>query len=243
MKSDKEWRYWGTVDPLWAVASWDGKNVGGGSPWTAEEFLELGRSDFRVILRQWSHYGLMPGKCVEIGSGAGRMTGPLLSAFGGVVAVEISRGQVKKAKALLGEQVSGLRLCLVDRPVIPVRDGTCSGMFSCHVFQHFSEYGGVLEYLRESYRVLRSGASICFHIPVPGAHRSSVHSAMWLAAWNARASLRRVFGRPQVMEYHRYPAERILRTLDDLGFSDVELRIFSMSSNGDSHSFFFARKP
>ena len=37
VKSDKEWRYWGTVDPLWAVASWDGKNLGGPSPWSVGE--------------------------------------------------------------------------------------------------------------------------------------------------------------------------------------------------------------
>jgi hypothetical protein len=45
------------------------------------------------------------------------------------------------------------------------------------------------------------------------------------------------------MEYHRSSAELIFKTLQQIGYRDAELRIFDMASNGDAHSFFFARRP
>jgi ubiquinone/menaquinone biosynthesis C-methylase UbiE len=171
------------------------------------------------------------------------MTGPLLSTFESVVALDVSRGQLQKAKQLIGEHARRVAFTLVDRPTIPVRDGVCSGMFSSHVFQHFSEFSGIEQYLRESYRVLQSGGSICFHLPVPGAHRTSARSSLWLTLWNTRVLVQRSLGRRKVMEYHRYPAGRVFRTLQEVGFRDLELRIFAMASNNDAHSFFFARKP
>jgi ubiquinone/menaquinone biosynthesis C-methylase UbiE len=171
------------------------------------------------------------------------MTGPLLLAFAAVVALDISRGQLENAKQLIAERAGRVVFTLIDRPIIPVRDGTCSAMFSCHVFQHFSTFTGIVQYLRESYRVLESGGSICFHIPVPGAHGRSARSSAWLALWNARATLWRSLGRRRLMEYHRYPATRVFQALAEAGFRDPELRVFATTSNDDPHSFFFARKP
>ena len=116
-------------------------------------------------------------------------------------------------------------------------------MFSCHVFQHFSRFQGVTQYLEETYRVLDKGATLCLHIPVPGAHRAADSSLFRLTVRNAFVSLRRALGARRIMEYHRYDPKRIFRTLEGIGFGDPELRIFNMNSNGDGHSFFFARRP
>ena len=67
----------GNAIPLFAVATWPGKERGGAAAWTDEEFYELGRSDWADFLKQWSHYGLNAGSCVEIGCGAGRITNQL----------------------------------------------------------------------------------------------------------------------------------------------------------------------
>jgi len=45
------------------------------------------------------------------------------------------------------------------------------------------------------------------------------------------------------MEYHRYSVQVVLQTLSEIGFVNLELRVFSMPSNQDDHSFFFGRKP
>src|SRR6185437_371346 len=242
MKSNIEWRFWGRTDPLWSVASWPGKAAADGAAWTDDEFLSLGKSDFDDILRQWEHYGLSKERCVEIGCGAGRMTSQLASAFGSVAALDVSAEQIDRAKRILGERASNCEFLIVDKPSIPLPDGTASAMFSCHVFQHFAEFGGVVEYLSEAHRVVRVGGTICFHVPVPGAHRNSTASKIRLATRNVALSIKRMFGGRRPMEYNRYSPTLIFKTLEQLGFDEPEMRIFNMKSNGDAHSFFFARR-
>ena len=243
MKSNKEWQSWGKTDPLWSVASWSGKQRGGPSPWTAEEFLALGAADFKDVRRHWEHFGLERGTCVEIGCGAGRMTAQLAATFANVVALDVSDDQIKLAKELLGARADNVTFVQVSDATIPLSDGSSAAMFSSHVFQHFPGFVEVARYLQETFRVLRSGGTVCFHIPVVGAHLSSPASPIRLALHNAATRARRLVGMLKVMEYHRYSAHDVFSTLQNVGFSDAELRIFPMTSNGDAHSFFFARRP
>jgi SAM-dependent methyltransferase len=242
VRSDREWQSWGRIDPLWSVASWPGREIGGVSPWTQEEFLALGASDFEDILRHWRHFGLVPGTCVEIGCGAGRMTAQLVKVFNTVVALDVSTDQVELARRLLGTKASAVRFYQVHSNTIPLPDSSCTGMFSSHVFQHFSAFAGVVRYLRETFRVLIPSGTVCFHVPVPGAHRRRI-SELRLAFHNTSVKIRRWLGMRRIMEYHRYPASTIFETLRTIGYRDTELRVFDMTSNGDAHSFFFARRP
>lgn len=242
MHSNTEWKYWGGVDPLYAVASWKGKAIGESHPWTPEQFLELGESDMADVLHHWKNFGILPGRCIEIGCGAGRMTLPLSRAFGSVVALDVSPGQIAKAQELLKEKTPRIDFRVIDIPHIPVEDSTCSGMFSCHVFQHFSSLSGVADYLRETHRCLCDGGTICLHLPVAGAHHGAPESGLLLFCRNLIVKMFRVFGIHKMWEYHRYSARRIISTLKGLGYVDIELRIIPMRSNGDYHSYFFARK-
>lgn len=244
IKSNQEWRYWGAADPLYAVAAWEGKNKSGNKPWTIPEFLELGRRDFADVQRHWDHYGRTgAGTCVEIGCGAGRMTAALVQAFDKVFAVDVSPDQIAMAAKLLGESASRVEFRVVDVPEIPLPDRTCVAMFSTHVFQHFSDFSAVVEYLRQTFRVLRPGGTICFHLPVPGAHGGEMPGRLATLRNRLRLMLlRTVLKRGAIMEYRRYPITTIFSTLRAIGYRDLELRIFPMSSNGDPHSFFFARK-
>lgn len=242
MRSNKEWRSWGKTDPLWAVAAWPGREIGGATPWTPEGFLKLGASDFKDVLGHWDHFGRERGTCVEIGCGAGRITAQLAAAFDSVIALDVSPEQIKLAGQLLGSQADKVEFHIVDQPVIPAADGSCAAMFSSHVFQHFSDFGDVVRYWQETYRVLVPGGTICFHLPVLGAHRNPAVSWLRLALHNAAATVRRTLGQLGIMEYHRYSPLVVLRTLDSIGFRDAQLRIFDMASNGDAHSFFFARR-
>jgi len=243
VRSDREWAFWGRADPMWSVASWPGRQMGGISPWTPEEFLALGASDFRDILVHWHHFGLVPGTCVEIGCGAGRMTAQLVTVFDAVVALDVSADQIELARRLLGPKASAVRFHQVQDDDIPLPDSSCVGMFSSHVFQHFSLFAGIVRYLQETFRVLMPGGTICFHVPVPGAHRGTTASKVRLALHNTSVTVRRWLGARRIMEYHMYPAAVILENLKAIGYRDSELRVFEMTSNGDAHSFFFARRP
>jgi len=242
MNSDAEWRYWGTRDPLYAVAAWKGKEKSSSNPWTSQDFLELGTSDIEDVLQQWRQYGIESGRCIEVGCGSGRMTGGLLKAFSSVIALDVSQDQISKAISHLGDKLDRIEFKVVAKPEIPVPDDSCAGMFSCHVFQHFSDFNGIVTYLREAFRKLTSGGTICFHIPVKGAHHKACQSDLLLGLRNLVARMDRILHRYKVWEYHRYPTERIISMLGGIGYRDIELRIFPMRSNGDYHSYFFARK-
>jgi hypothetical protein len=58
-----------------------------------------------------------------------------------------------------------------------------------------------------------------------------------------RTHIKRALGRYRFMEYNRYPANRIVRTLTRIGYEDVEVRIFRITLTNFRQSFFFARKP
>ena len=180
---------------------------------------------------------------MEIGCGAGRMTAQLAGVFDRVIALDVSPDQIRLAQQFLGPQVHNVDFHTVDDVKIPAPDGSCTGMFSSHVFQHLSEFGSIVRYWEESYRVLAAGGTMCFHLPIPGAHRNPDVSWVRLTLHNLATRVRRIMGRLKIMEYHRYSPLLILRVLDQIGFRDVELRVFNMRSNGDAHSFFFARRP
>jgi SAM-dependent methyltransferase len=243
VNTNAEWKYWGKHDPLWSVASLEGKQSAGSAAWTAEEFLAMGAADFANVRRQWEHYGFRSGRCVEIGCGSGRMTKQLAATFASVLALDVSEQQIARAREIIGEASGKVDFRVVEQPVIPATDGSCDAMFSCHVFQHLPGQSIIATYLRETHRVLRPSGSICFHLPVPGAHITSRQSELWYRTWNVYTRLRRWLGIMHIAEYHRYRVRDVLRLLGAVGFRDVELRVFAMSSNGDYHSYFFARKP
>ncbi len=242
MRSNAEWKYWGETDPFWSVAAWQGAEIGGARPWTAETFLALGESDFADILHHWRHYGIAPERCVEIGCGAGRMTSQLTKTFNQVLALDVSAAQIAKAKELLAEDATRVDFRIVEGTDIPAANGSCSAMFSSHVFQHLPSLAAVGAYLRETHRVMRKGGTICFHIPVAGAHQLFRRSRTWYRARNAYLTLKRLLGGRRFMEYHQYDAAEVLSLLGDVGFAEAELRVFPMTSNGDRHSFFLARR-
>ncbi len=220
-----------------------GKETRASSAWTAEDFLALGASDFADVSAQWRHYGLVPGRCVEIGCGAGRMTAQLARTFASALAVDVSAEQVERARQLLGEAAARVELRVVSGVATPDDAASSDAVFSCHVLQHRPGSEPVRAYLREAFRVLRPAGTLCVRVRVPGAHLTSPQSQLWYTPRNLYKRLRRRQGSRPLAEYHRCPAATLLGTLRELGFADGELRIFAMRSNGDYHSYFFGRRP
>jgi 2-polyprenyl-3-methyl-5-hydroxy-6-metoxy-1,4-benzoquinol methylase len=99
LRTNSEWREWGRRDPLFGVASWSKKNVGGSNPWTDEEFYAIGQSDWREFEEHWRKYGYAAGTFVEIGCGAGRITSQLSLAFERGHALDVSEDMIRYASA------------------------------------------------------------------------------------------------------------------------------------------------
>ena len=233
-----EWRELAQRDPLYAIAAWPGKQ---GGAWTPEEFYGVGRSDWEDCRVHWRHYDpALGGTCVEIGSGAGRVTAALSDDFERVVGIDVSSDMVDLARPHVGANVE---FFVVDDIHIPLADGEADAAFSTHVLQHLDTFAEVEKYLRETFRVLRPGGTMMIHIALSSTQLSrSMRLRHELALWRSRRALRR--GR---VDYHvrvrTYTPEQIRRLLDTIGFTDVELRWFELSSNNDPHPFWLARKP
>lgn len=246
LKSNQEWKQWGKEDPLWGVASWSGKQKGGKSPWTEEDFYALGNSDWQDFVAQWRNYGLNTDKCVEIGCGAGRITKFLGGTFTRVVALDVSEDMIALARKAAGGNVE---FVLVDGIHIPLQDNSVTGVFSTHVLQHLQSVEDGLRYFRESYRTLKPGGTIMIHVPLyefPGGDAKI--GGFWRAAYrlirrldDARSDLQRRAGR-KIVRMTPYPIEELNRHLDEFGFRDVQIRIFRASINADLHPFIFATK-
>ena len=240
MHSNAEWRYWGQTDPFWAVNSQPGREAGGKRPWRPDEFLDSGTAYFDDVVRQWRQYGIGTQCCIEIGCGAGRITRHLLDSFERVVAVDVSPDQIDVARRLLGTDASRVTFLVVDEPRVGVEPESCDGMFSCEVFQHFSDYSMFEQYLRQVYIAMRPGGTAAFQLPVIGLHP---HSPLWQRARQAIRTAARALGVRRMMEYRYFNAPRVLATLRDTGYVDSELRAFPVAEHGGHHAYFFARKP
>jgi SAM-dependent methyltransferase len=242
--SNLDWKRWGEADPFWGVAAWKGRDKDGPNPWTAAEFYALGESDWRDFYRRWQGYGVSTGTCVEIGSGAGRLTRHIGQTFGRAIGVDVSEGMIAKARENVPSELAEFRLG--DGATLPVDDHTADGVFSTHVFQHFDTLDRARANFAEAHRVMRPGASLMIHLPVhvsperiPFVERAV---SMRHMAATVKADFKSRRGR-LVMRYLPYPWTWLRSNLGEIGFVDIELGIFDVRSNGGEHRCIYARRP
>jgi ubiquinone/menaquinone biosynthesis C-methylase UbiE len=240
LRSNREWIFWGEHDPLYAVATRPGKQIGGESPWSTDEFFATGQHYFADVQRQWQQYGRGSEHCVEIGCGAGRITRQLVSHFRRVTAIDVSPAQLESARRLLGADAANVHFALVSAPKLPLPDASCDGVFSCEVFQHLESDRAIEAYIREGFRVLSPSGSICFQVPVRGIQRPSFLSS---SPRNLALGLLRRLGRRRMMIYRQVSANLIFRLLGETGYVECELRVFGVAEHRGFHGYFFARKP
>lgn len=251
MKSNFEWEKWGEKDPLYAVATWEGKQRGQASAWTDVEFYELGRSDWADFHRAWKDYGINEGQCLEIGCGAGRITRQLSHTFSKVIAADVSSHQLDYARQHSG--ATNVDYLLIDGLHYPVPDGSCDGVFSVHVFQHFESLDDAYAVFAEVFRVLKKSGSFLIHLPlftlpdmkIAGAIRPLLALSKRLSDVKAAID-RRAMARGTgsgVMRRLRFERHDLVTALKSIGFEDLEFRCITVRSNGSLHDLVMARKP
>ena len=245
MKSDKEWLRWGKSDPLFAVASWKGREKGGPNPWSKEEFYSLGHSDWVDFSNRWSAYGFAKNHCLEIGCGAGRITAQLAETFHRVTATDVSSDQVHLAKQ--STPPDKVNFLITDGTKLVLPNASISAVFSCHVFQHFDSTEDAARVFQELHRVLIPGGSICIHLPLFELPASPIRPFLrlllhaWKQAGNFRALIQRMRNAP-LMRGLPYELLPLRKRLAALGFSQIETRGFCMRSDHAWHEVLFARK-
>ena len=252
-RSNIEWQSWGKSDPLYGVASLDGRNKRGENPWTEIEFYAFGAQNWAEYRRQWESYGVDRESCVEIGCGAGRITRQLSSYFHQVQAVDVSPDMIERARLHVNPDTVDFHL--TEGTALPLADESVTAAFSCEVFQHFNSASFAENYFAEIFRVLRPGGSIMIHLPVyswPDAMRRTFSGLykIWKTGDALKAELQRTLlriglGNPFMFGI-KYEAQWLHEFLGGLGFGDIEIRFFENSGNGeraDFRSYLLTRKP
>ncbi len=247
MKSNVEWEEWGERDPLFGVASWTGREKGGPHAWSEDDFYAVGALDWGDYEAHWSNYGLSNRCCVEIGCGAGRLTEHLIESFDEVIGVDVSPGMIAQAEKRLGARA---RLLLTDGLELPIASSSASAAISTFVFQHFESVVDADAYWKELARVLEPDGTLMIQLPIHAwPHNRRLYDltyAVQRAAGDFRARVRRrLLARGLSKPFMRglsYEQGRLLRTVGEMGFADLELRSFHVRSNGELHTFLFARR-
>ena len=246
MKSNQEWKQWGKVDPLFAVASWKDKGKGGATPWTDAEFYALGRSDWEDFFAQWKTYKCNTGHCIEIGCGAGRLTKHLAEVFEAVTALDVSEDQIAYAQSRIGRQNITYRV--TDGVHFASEVPPATAVFSAHVFQHFDSLSDAERVFHEIFRALSPGGTIMIHLlmyslpqsPVTPLLRGVIALAKQIGT--LRANVNRKRGK-LIMRGLAYERLWLVDCLAAIGFQRVEFRTFRVRSNQDWHGFVLADKP
>jgi SAM-dependent methyltransferase len=249
--SNLEWDAWGKLDPLYGVATFPERAMGGAKPWTDDSFYELGATDWSLFRSKWEQYGLVRGTCVEIGCGAGRMTVHLARYFEAVHAVDVSSGMIEYARQRAPANVS---FHVTSGTEIPLPGGVADAVFSTHVLQHLSSAEAAAAYFSEMSRVLRPGGTIMVHVPIiawPWGSLLAIHKLVHQAKVlldNSKAQLSRYAFRlglistpPMQVTWHEI--SWLHRELATCGMCDIEIRVlFGGSKMAVQHPFIFARK-
>ena len=250
MKTNEEWKAWGDLDPLYAVASWAGKKKKGANPWTDEEFYALG-VDWNSFCYAWqANAPFKNGSVLEIGCGAGRLTQMLAAQFQYVTAADVSPGMIAYAKEHV--TVANVNWQVTDGNKLPAGDATMDAVFSCHVFQHFPDNESQLRTFAEIFRVLKPGGSFLVHIAMhefPQVNRGFIRFGrlayrtflglrdLKAAAWRFLTK----FGAPPYIYGTSYEMRPLQQDLRKLGFQDVGL--VGVLAKSGFHTCVFGRKP
>jgi ubiquinone/menaquinone biosynthesis C-methylase UbiE len=149
-------------------------------------------------------------------------------------------------KAVAGRDVE---FSVIDGLHLPQSDCSVSAIFSAHVLQHLDSVDVGFSYFREFFRVLDAGGTIMIHFPIyqfpkdSGIFGSLMTSqyAAYRALSSIRANINRRMG-VKTMRGTPYPIRPLTIFLSNLGFRNIEFRIFPLKSNGDPHPFVFATK-
>jgi 2-polyprenyl-3-methyl-5-hydroxy-6-metoxy-1,4-benzoquinol methylase len=156
------WEKLGKEDPFWAILTLPEKK---GNKWGPEEFFETGMREISLVMSEVSDLGLSPthGKALDFGCGVGRLSQALARTFQEVHGVDISSSMIKHANRF--NRWPGKCMFHVNpRDDLSLfRDEQFDFVYSNIVLQHI-EPRHATQYIREFFRVLKSGGVAVFQV-------------------------------------------------------------------------------
>ena len=217
----------------------------------ASHDLPAGLAEWAILKDHLRQYGLADIRTsVEIGCGGGRLTNAIAADVPDHNALDVSPHRLDQARATPNGGRATFHL--VSEPKIPLPDNSCDLGVSTHVFQHIESPAVVNAYFAELFRVLRPGGAMMVHVPTIGAHgttgewgeitrRKVKESAKRVVLPVTRLLMKKHITPPWKVDYYRFFSfARLYPYLENMGFTDIELRILPWAG---LHSYVLGRKP
>lgn len=120
-----------------------------------EQFWETGRENVESFMKLLSFENSKSLHMLEIGCGLGRMTHHFSSLFGKVHAVDVSQEMLNKAKVYWGHLQNVEWMLGNGESLQPIAEESIDFVFSFWVLQHIPDPNAILNYIRESERILK----------------------------------------------------------------------------------------
>ncbi|MDQ1744947.1 MAG: hypothetical protein QOE23_3286 [Pseudonocardiales bacterium] len=128
------------------------------------EFFAQGARETDHFL-QFCGIGIRPtDRVLEIGCGVGRMTRRLSELAGSLVAADVSREMLERARQNVGDRGTVEYLLVPGNGALPLSDDSVDVVFSYITLQHVPNQVDQLRYLHESARVLRPGGRLAVQV-------------------------------------------------------------------------------
>ncbi|HKL51507.1 MAG TPA: class I SAM-dependent methyltransferase [Wenzhouxiangellaceae bacterium] len=222
-KYRRQWERLGAHDPFWAVLADPAKK---GGRWNKREFFQTGKNEIRQLIESLARMEMTPtfGTALDFGCGTGRLSAALAGSFDRVVAVDISRAMLARARAETAElgNIEFVHNAVDDLSML--EDASVDLIYSNIVLQHIP-FDSQKNYVKEFARVLAPGGAAVFQ--APGAHDLSspigwVHALAGNRIMNIARRAR--YGRNGVMEIHLFPKPKMLSLLDALKLRVMHLQ-------------------
>jgi SAM-dependent methyltransferase len=164
--------------------------------------------------------------------------------------LDVSQHQLDYAREHV--PASAVTFTLSDGTRLPVADEACTAVFSVQVFQHFESHDDALAVFRDIHRALAPSGTLMIHLPLydlPDTKISILFPPVIALAkrlGDLKAAVDRHYlikGKwKSVMRMLRFDRRQLLKQLQEMGFSRIELRTFPVQSNQSYHEFVFATK-
>lgn len=153
----QDWDDRARQNAFYYIASWR-------SDWDLDSFLASGEEDYEKMVAAALSRCAIPagGTMIEIGCGAGRMTGSFARRFARVYAVDLSPAMLGRARRIHAERKNVLWLRGNGADLSCLRTACADFVFSYLVLQHLPQEPFVITYIREMLRVLRPGGAFLF---------------------------------------------------------------------------------
>lgn len=161
----QQWNEMASCNPFFSITSWpdfeDQEDL------DIDFFWKIGELHCKNLLAYLKLNDTSQMSMVEIGCGLGRMTHYFATRFRNVYALDISEEMVRRAKIYWEKLTNVTFINSSGMDLKPVTDNTVDFVFSFYVLNHVVQPNTVLNYIRETARVLKPGglALLRFRIP------------------------------------------------------------------------------